>query len=234
MDQELPRGKNQLLFALSPEVHQRLKPYLQTVRLERQQLLYSPGELVTDAFFPNGGVISIVAAMEDGDTVEVALVGSEGFIGVGAVLGDSHINHQVIVQTETTATRLPMEQVKAEFDRGGELQRLSLRYAQARMLLIAQGSACNRLHTIEERLARRLLLMQDRVGSNQLMLTQEFMAEMLGTRRSGLAVAIGTLQQAGIIASRRGMVTIRDREALEAVSCECYRMIKSHFQRLLG
>jgi CRP-like cAMP-binding protein len=174
--------------------------------------------------------------MADGSMIEVGLVGNDGVTGIPAALGDTIATTTALVQVSDSATRMKASVLKTEFERGGGsvLQSLLLRYMQAQHAFVTQSIACNRLHYLEGRLARWLLLVCDRVGSKELPLTQEFMSQMLGVRRSGVTEAANTLQKAGLIRYTRGKVTILNREDLEAASCECYEIIKGEYARLLS
>jgi CRP-like cAMP-binding protein len=226
--------QNRLLAALSDEAYQRLVPHLELVSLLPQQILYQAGEPITHVYFPHRSVISLINLMEDGSTIEVGLVGREGMVGLPVILGDANYLHQAFVQIGDRAMRIRAEVLKAEFNRGGALQTLLLRYVQALLTQVSQSAACNRFHTIEERLARQLLLIQDALQSQEFLLTQESLAQMLGARRSGVTVAAGTLSQAGMIRYARGRIFVLDREGLEATACECYRVIRDEFDRLLN
>lgn len=233
MDQDLDSPRNLLLAALPTDEYQRLLPHLELVSLPLRQVLSNPGEPIEFVCFPHQSIISLVTILEDGSTVEAGLVGKEGMFGVQAFLGGDSTPHQAIVQVAGEAMRMSAAQLKIEFQRGGKLQSLLLRYVQALFTQVSQGAACHRLHTVEERLARWLLMVSDRLEPDQLPLTQEFIAQMLGTRRAGVTVAAGMLQQAGLIRYRRGEITILDRQNLEAASCECYKVVSNEFERLL-
>ncbi len=227
--------ENRLLAALSASEYQRLVPHLEFVSLPLKQILYDSGELLRYVYFPNNQtIVSLVSTMEDGSTVEVGLVGNEGMVGIPVILGGNSTTNEAVVQMAGNAMRMNARLLKVEFERGGELQRLLLLYTQALLTLVSQTAVCNRLHTVEERLARWLLLVQERIHSDELPLTQELISHMLGTRRAGVTVAAGTLSQAGMIRSTRGRITIVNQEDLEATSCECYRLIKAEFERLLS
>lgn len=172
--------------------------------------------------------------MQNGSTVEAGLVGNDGMLGVPIFLADSTSIYEANVQIPNSAVRIKADVLKSEFNRGGTLQTVLLRYSQALLNQVSQGAACNRLHTLEERLARWLLTVRDRLESDEIPLTQEFMSQMLGTRRSGVTVAASTLQRAGTIRYARGKITILNCEGLEATSCECYGVVKAEFKRLLG
>jgi CRP-like cAMP-binding protein len=190
--------------------------------------------VITKVYFPNRAIISLVALMENGSLTEIGLADRRGMLGVPVFLGGKQANNQAIVQIADSAMQMDSAQLNTEFNRGGALQRLLLLYTQALLTQVSQTAACNRLHSLEERLARWLLLIRDSLKSNELPLTQEFISQMLGTRRSGVTVAAGTLQQAGIIRYTRGKITILNREDLEATSCECYCLVKDELTRLLG
>lgn len=226
--------QNRLLAALPTHEYQRLVPHLELVKLSLHQIIYEPNEPITHVYFPHQAVVSLVTSMEDGSTIEVGLVGSEGMVGIPVILGGNITNNQAFVQIAGAGMRMDANILKTEFNRSGPLQTLLLRYCQALLTQVSQSAACNRFHTIEERLARWMLLVQDCVGSDELALTQEFIAQMLGTRRSGVTVAAGTLQKAGMLRYTRGRITIVNREVLEATACECYRVISDEFARLLA
>ena len=188
---------------------------------------------MTEAYFPTFAMISLVSIMENGSTTEIGLVGKEGMVGLPIFLGGESTTSRAIVQIEGTAIKLNGNVLKSEFNRGGELQKILLLYTQALFTQASQNAACNRQHTIEQRLARWLLTTQDCISKDELHLTQEFISQMLGTRRSGVTVAAGALQKAGMIHYTRGKITILHREALQCHACECYRLIKNEYARLL-
>lgn len=223
---------NQLLAALSESEYRNLAPHLETVSLRTGQILYEPYELIEFVYFPNRAIISLVAIMEDGATTEVGLIGKEGMVGLPVILGSNSSTSRAIVQIANSAVMLSADILKREFDRGGELQKLLLLYTQGLLTQVSQTAACNRQHVIEERLARWLLSVQDRIEQDEFLLTQEMIAYMLGVRRSGVTVAANILQQAGMISYSRGRIQIRNRQALEATACECYRLVQQEFQRL--
>jgi CRP-like cAMP-binding protein len=218
---------------LPDEDYQRLVPDLEFVELPIKQVLYEPEEPIKHVYFVNQGIVSIVYTTEDGSTVEVGMVGNEGMVGIPVFLGGNMTTTSAFMQVPGTAMRMKAVRIKAEFDLGGSLQKLLLRYTQALLTQISHTAVCNRLNTVEERLARWLLMVADLTQSNEFPLTQEFIAQMLGVRRSGVTVAAGILSQAGMIRYSRGRITILNREDLEATSGESYRMIKTEFSRLL-
>lgn len=225
--------QNQLLSALPKEEYQRLLPNLELVSLPLKQLIYAPSEPIEYVYFPLDGIISLVNVTQDGGTVEAATVGNEGMVGIPILLGSDRMVSQAIVQIVGKALRMKADVFKREVTPGSQLYKLLLHYTLALMNLISQSAACNRLHSVEERCCRWLLLCQDRVKSDSFLLTQEFLAQMLGVRRATVSGVAGTLQEAGLIRYSRGKITICDRPSLEAASCECYRIVKDEFDRLL-
>ncbi|WP_414582072.1 Crp/Fnr family transcriptional regulator [Scytonema sp. PCC 10023] len=226
--------KNRLLAALPTEEQERLEPYLKLVPLEYRQILYTPNEPIDYIYFPNYGVVSLLNLMENGDAVEVGTVGNEGMVGLPVFLGANTIPGEAFSQIPGEALRMRADVFQREITPGSPLHTLLLRYTQALFNQIAQSSACNRLHSIEERFCRWMLMTQDRVGSNQFPLTQEFLAQMLGVRRASVSVVAAIIQKAGLITYKRGKMTILDREGLQDATCECYAIIKQEFNRLLG
>lgn len=234
IDSSLPT-ENQLLAALPSDDYQRLIPDLELVTLSNQQLLYDVGESIRYVYFPNQALVSFVSLMEDGSTTEVGIVGKDGMVGMPVCWGgECSGNIQAIAQMPGSAMRLKAQKLKIEFERGGAIQRLLLLYTQAIFTQVSQTAACNRHHTVEQRLARWLLTVQDHIQSDQLTLTQEFISQMLGTRRAGVTVAAMALQQAQMIRYTRGKITVIDREKLKLAACECYSVIHHEFSRLLG
>jgi len=227
-----PPNENHILAALSPEDYERLAPHLEPVKLSHGQILYEAGGVMEYAYFPINLMISLLSQMADGGSVEVGLVGFEGMLGIPLVLGVDESPHQAMVQIPDGALRVKAEVVRREFKRGGALSDLLLRFAQAMILQISQVAACNRVHTVEERLARWLLMTHDRAPSDRLELTQEFLAMMLGCRRAGVTSAAITLQGVGVIRYSRGHILILDRPSLEGYTCECYRVVKTEFDRV--
>jgi CRP-like cAMP-binding protein len=228
-----PQAVNQLLAALPDAEYQRLVPYLESVSLPLKQVLHKAGESIEYVYFPHRAIVSLIATPEKGSKVEVGLVGNEGVVGIPSVLGDNIATTTAMVQVADSGMRMEASLLKTEFGQGGVVQSLLLRYTQALYALTLQNAACNRLHQIDERLARWLLLVCERVGSNELLLTHEFIAEMLGVRRAGVTEAANRLQQAGLIRYHRGRISILNRQKLEAASCSCYGIIKGEYARLL-
>lgn len=226
--------KNRLLSALPKEEYERLLPHLETVSLNVKQIIYAPYQPIEYVYFPNSGIISLVNLTEDGGTVEAATVGNEGMVGIPLLLGADSIISQAIVQLVGDALRMKADAFKRQVIPGSSLHNLVLRYTLALINLISQSVACNRRHTVEERCSRWLLMCHDRVQSNEFPLTQEFLAQMLGVRRPSVSVVAAILQKAGLIRYSRGKMMICDRLGLEAASCECYRIVKNEFDRLLN
>jgi CRP-like cAMP-binding protein len=216
--------QNLLLAALPPEDYARLAPALEVIPLILKEILHKPGEPLQHVYFPGGGgFCSMLTVLQDGGMVEVATIGREGMVGVSAVLDGGRVPSCAMVQAETaTCYRLTVDALRRETDRHGALYDLLTHYSHALMGFVMQSTACNAVHTIEQRLARWLLLAHDRVGRDEFPLTQEFVAMMLGAARPTVTVVAGTLQKAGLIKYRHGHVTIVDRRALEQASCECY------------
>lgn len=213
---------NEILLDLPPTERDLLLPKLEFIRLKTHHVLHEPGDTLKSAYFPNEGLVSILSVFPDGKSVEVGLVGKEGFIGLPLVAGFRTAPTRAIVQIEGSVFRVDGEVLTDLFQQCPKLERHLQQFAQIMAMQVTQIAACNRLHEVNERLARWLLMSADRIGSNSVPLTQELIAQMLGTRRSSVTVAAGTLQKAGLIAHRRGDVKIVDRRKLEEASCECY------------
>lgn len=234
MSENINNPPNQILTALPQSQYQRIALHLEPVNLTSGEILLEPREEVADIYFPQTAMISLVSIMKDGSTTEIGLIGNEGMIGLPAILGGKNTTSRSIVQISGTALKIPASIISREFCQGQRFQQLILLYMQALLTQISQSAACNRQHKIEQRLARWLLSVHDCVMQNEIPLTQEFIANMLGTRRSGVTVAAGILQRDGIISYSRGKITILNHKALEATSCECYRLVQNEFIRLLG
>ncbi|MBX9584407.1 MAG: Crp/Fnr family transcriptional regulator [Gemmataceae bacterium] len=228
-----PVVENRLLAALPGKEFDRLEARMTTVPFGIRDPVYRAGGPVDHVYFPLDGVLSQVVVMEDGGAVEVGTVGYEGMVGASVAFGDPRSQCQVFCQVAGRGRRLPADEFRAECDRGGPLAGLVRRYMLFQAAVAAQGVGCNRLHGIDERCARWLLMTHDRVGTETFTLTQEFLAQMLGVRRASVTVAAGMLQQAGIIRYTRGKITVLDRDRLEAASCECYRAVRAEYDRLL-
>ena len=234
MSENNQKSINKILAALPLTQYERIASQLKQVKLMSGDILLEPQEEVSSIYFPQTAMISLVSIMMDGSTTEIGLVGNEGMIGIPAILGGKSTTSRSIVQISGLALKIPAEIMVQEFHRGEKFQQLTLLYIQAFLTQVSQSAACNRQHKIEERLARWLLSVHDCLLKNEIPLTQEFIANMLGIRRSGVTVAAGILQQAGIIRYSRGKITILDQSSLENTACECYRLVQNEFLRLLG
>jgi CRP-like cAMP-binding protein len=223
MDEPTPSFlSNKILAALSDGEYQALLPYLEPVHLRLSEVIYEMGGPVTYVYFPFQGLISLVTEMEDGSIVEVGLVGNDGMSGIAALMGEETSPERAIVQLADGGVRAKLSVIKEMFKRGGELQLHLLAYMRLLMKQVAQTAACNAVHTTEERFSRWLLMCDDRVDSGELRLTQEFIAQMLGTRRATVGAAAVVLQAEGYINYKRGHIRIIDRPGLESFTCECY------------
>lgn len=225
--------QNFLFRALPHEARERVFPYLELVDMPLGHVLYESGRTLQHVYFPTDSIISLLYVMENGASAEIAVVGNEGMIGVALFMGGETTPSRAIVQSAGHAYRLKGYLLKQEFARSGALQHLLLRYTQALITQMAQTAVCNRHHTVDQQLCRWLLLSLDRLPSNNLVMTQELIANMLGVRREGVTEAAGKLQARGLIKYKRGRITVLDRPALEKASCECYAVVKHEFDHLL-
>ena len=225
---------NRLLAALPIEDYQRLAPYLEPVKLPQYQILYNAGEKYDYAYFPSYSIVSIVATMENGSTIEIGVIGNEGMLGLPIVLGTDYVTSSAIVQVGDGGYRIAAKRLQSELNRQGALERLMMRYIQARITQLSQNTACNRYHSVEQRFARWLLTVRDNIQKNEFLLTQEFISQMLGVRRTGVSEVATRFQEQGIIQYRRGFIRIISNQKLEAYACECYRLIAKEFSRLLS
>jgi CRP-like cAMP-binding protein len=228
------RTGNRLLDKLPDEELEQLRPALERVSLSHAQPLIEPHGPIPYIYFPVNALASLVTMLEDGSTVEAGSVGREGMVGVPILLDADLTPMQTLVQIPGEGYRVRSRAMKEAFDRGGALHHLLHRYIHTLFVVASQSAACNRRHLVNERLARWLLMSSDGVASEHLSLTQEFLATMLGVRRSGVTEAALRLQSHGLIRYSRGSVEILDREGLEQSACECYRMVKDEYDRLLG
>ena len=228
-----PATQNLLLAALPAADYERLAPHLEPAALPLGWALYESGDRQAHVYFPTEGIVSLLYVMENGASAEIAVTGNEGLIGVSLFMGGGSTPSRAIVQSAGHAYRLGAEIVKREFELGGTLQHLLLRYTQALITQMAQTAVCNRHHTVEQQLCRWLLLSLDRLSSNEIHMTQELIANMLGVRREGVTEAAGRLQEAGLIRYQRGQIAVLDRPGLERRVCECYAVVKRECDRLL-
>jgi CRP-like cAMP-binding protein len=227
-----PRGENHILARLPPEDYERLRPHLERVELQRGQVLHQAGEQIEHVYFPLNSMISLISQTPEGESVEVGVVGYEGMAGISLVLGVDRSPHESLVQYPDGALRLRTQALRDEFKRAGGLHDLLLRFTQGLLLQTSQVAACNRLHTLSERLARWILMSHDRCQCDDLPFTHEFLALMLGVRRAGVTEAAILLQAEGCINYRRGHIQILDRPALEIATCSCYAVVKAEFDLL--
>ena len=228
-----PALRNRLLHALPEAVWARIGPQLEPTPMPLGRVLYESGSTLQHVYFPTDSIVSLLYVMEDGHSAEIAIVGNEGMVGVALFMGGETTPSRAIVQSAGSAYRIPGALLKAEFVRAGPLQRLLLRYTQALITQMAQTAVCNRHHSVEQQLCRWLLLSLDRLDSNDLVMTQELIANMLGVRREGVTESAGKLQKLGLIRYSRGRITVLDRASLEQHACECYAVVKREFDRLL-
>ncbi len=225
--------QNHLLAALPDEEYERITANLELVPMTLGEVLYESGIQMRHVYFPLDAIVSLLYVMEDGASAEIAIVGNEGVVGVSLFMGGETTPSRAVVQSAGYAFRLKGQLLKDEFFRVGPMQRLLLRYTQALLTQMAQTAVCNRHHSIDQQLCRWLLLSLDRLNSNELVMTQELIANMLGVRREGVTEAAGRLQKAGLIEYHRGRIKVLDRPRLEARTCECYAVVKKEFDRLL-
>jgi CRP-like cAMP-binding protein len=232
LDSAEPRN-NFLLAALPDPEWQRWQSILEKVEMPLGQVLYEPGTTLTHVYFPTTSIVSLLYVMENGASAEIAVVGNEGLVGVALFMGGESTPSRAVVQSAGHGLRLKAQLMKSEFNRAGPVLHLLLRYTQALITQMAQTAACNRHHTLDQQLCRWLLLSLDRLGTNELAMTQELIANMLGVRREGVTEAALKLQEAGLISYTRGHITVLDRPGLEKRTCECYAVVKREYDRLL-
>jgi len=225
---------NHLLAGLPQAEHARVYPHLEPVRIALGDVLQESDRPMRYVYFPTDCIVSLLNVMEDGSAAEIAIVGNEGVVGVSLFMGGETSPTRAVVQSAGTAYRLKGEFLKDEFFRTGFMQRSLLRYTQALLTQMAQTAVCNRHHTLDQQLCRWLLLSLDRLLTDELVMTQELIANMLGVRREGVTEAAGKLQKAGLISYHRGHIHILDRKGLESRSCECYQVVKREYDRLVG
>ncbi|HKC17280.1 MAG TPA: Crp/Fnr family transcriptional regulator [Steroidobacteraceae bacterium] len=225
--------QNHLLEALPANDYERLAPYLELQSLKLGDVLYEPGRAMRYVYFPTTAIVSMLYVMENGASAEIAIVGNEGILGISLFMGGESTPSRAVVQSAGYSYRMRAQLLKNEFGRYGTLMHLLLRYTQALITQMAQTAVCNRHHSVDQQLCRWLLLSLDRLASNELSMTQELIANMLGVRREGVTEAAGKLQDAGLVEYRRGKITVLDRPRLQARACECYAVVKKEFDRLL-
>jgi CRP-like cAMP-binding protein len=224
--------ENHLLAALSAAEFKRLRPHLEPVPMALGQVVYESGRLLDHVYFPTSSIVSLLYVLENGSSAEIAVVGNEGLVGISLFMGGETTPSRAVVQSAGQALRLAARHLRAEFGRAGSMQHLLLRYTQSLITQMAQTAVCNRHHSVDQQLCRWLLLSLDRLPSDELVMTQELIANMLGVRREGVTAAAGKLQKAGVIDYARGRIKVLDRPKLEGMSCECYQVVKRESDRL--
>jgi CRP-like cAMP-binding protein len=227
-------ARNRLLAALPRQEYERLAPHLEPIHLTKGKTLATPGDALRYVYFPAGGMISLLSTTESGQSIEVAMVGDEGVIGVSVILRVGVTPYWSVVQISADAVRVRAAALRNEFDRGGQLHDLLLRYTHGLLAQISQSAVCNRFHSVEERFCRWLLISSDRAKSDTINLTQEFISQMLGTARTRVTMAALPLQDAGLIRYRRGKITILDRRGLESAACERYAIVSREVGHILA
>jgi CRP-like cAMP-binding protein len=226
-------AENRLLAALPAVDRERIYPHLQLVDMPLGKVLYESGDALRHVYFPTNSIVSLLYVMQNGASAEISVVGNEGLLGVALFMGGETTPSRALVQSAGSAYRLLGQRLKDEFHRNGTLQILLLRYTQALLTQMAQTAVCNRHHSVDQQLCRWLLLSLDRLGNNELTMTQELIANMLGVRREGVTEAAGKLQKLGVIRYSRGQITVLERPRLEQLCCECYSVVKRETDRLL-
>ena len=225
---------NHLLAALPADVYKRLEPDMESVFLPLGTVLYEANDTLSHVYFPTSAIVSLLYIMENGTSSEMGVVGCDGVVGIAVFMGGDTTPNRAVVHSAGNAIRLELIHFRKEFRRIGELHQLLLLYTQALLTQMSQTAVCNRLHSVEQQLCRWLLLSHDRLQTNELVMTQELIANMLGVRREGVSVAAHRLQEDGLIHYKRGHITITDRPGLESTVCECYQVVKSECYRLLS
>jgi CRP-like cAMP-binding protein len=225
--------QNQLLASLPEAEWERWKPQLELVDLPLGKVLYESGGVMTHVYFPTSAIVSLLYVLENGASAEIAVVGHEGVVGIALFMGGGSTPSRAVVQSAGMGYRLRAEAIRGEFERAGPVMHLMLRYTQALITQMSQTAVCNRHHSLDQQLCRWLLLSLDRLPGNELVMTQELIANMLGVRREGVTEAALKLQAAGLIRYARGHISVLDRPGLENRTCECYRVVKMEYDRLL-
>ena len=225
--------KNHLLASLAGDEWQRWLPLLEHVELPLGHVLHESGKTLSHVYFPTTAIVSLLYVLENGASAEIAVVGNEGLVGVSLFMGGGSTPSRAVVQSAGQGFRLKAKAMKDEFDRGGPVLHLLLRYTQALITQMAQTAVCNRHHSLDQQLCRWLLLSLDRLEGAELVMTQELIANMLGVRREGVTEGASKLQNAGLITYSRGHITVLDRPGLEQRTCECYLVVKKEYSRLL-
>jgi len=222
-----PPIANQLLAALPKKDYQKLQTHLEEVPLVFEEILYQPNVVLNDVYFPNSGIVSLLAGVNERSTIEVGLVGNEGVVGLSVFMGVNSSLNRAVVQGAGSAMKMKATAFRKLSNHGGSLQQLLQRYSHSVLTQVSQSAVCNQFHSVDARLARWLLMTHDRMGDDEFQLKQEFLSNMLGVRREGVSIAAGDLQKRKLIRYSRGRLKILDRGGLEAISCVCYDIIKN-------
>lgn len=225
---------NHLLAALPADEFSRLEKNLEPISLSLGKVIYESGEQLEHIYFPTTAIISLLYIMENGSTAEIGMAGNDGLVGIALYMGGSTTPSRAVVQSAGNAFKMQAHALNDEFSLGGVFQKILLRYTQSLMTQISQTAVCNRLHSVEQQLCRWLLINHDLLRTNKLIMTHDLIANMLGVRREGVSIAAGHLQEKKLIKYVRGTITMLDRDALELAACECYRVVKDEYDRLLG
>jgi CRP-like cAMP-binding protein len=233
IDADRPQPRNRLLAALPAAELKRLRPNLEPIELPVHQIISTAGSVITHAYFVEDGLVSVIQRLVDGAAIEVGLIGREGFVGIPIVLGARTSPAEVNVQLKATAWRIPTKALREATQRSERLSSLLLCYVLALHVQVTQTAACNGRHDLQQRLARWLLSAHDRTDGDELDLSHEYLAMMLGRRRAGVTVALGAMRRAGMIESSHGRIQVVDRRGLEKSACECYRLVRDEYRRLL-
>lgn len=226
-----PRVANQLLAALPKKAYEAVERHLEEIPLVFEEILYDPRMVISDVYFPNSGIVSLIASL-NGSTLEVGLVGREGMLGLAVSMGVDTSQNRAVVQGAGSAMRMKATAFRRESNKGGALSRVLQRYSHSLLTQVTQAAVCNQFHKVDARMARWLLMTHDRMGTDEFELTQEFLSNMLGVRREGVSRAAGDLQKRKLIAYARGHVKVLDRAGLERTSCGCYEIIRDESQYL--
>ena len=229
----LVKDQNQLFHSIPPEEWKRVLPHLTMVDLQLGMILYEPGMKMTHAFFPSTAIVSLLYGLENGASAEIAVVGNEGLVGISIFMGGETTTSRAVVQSAGFGYKIKSSILLSEFNRSVPVMHLLLRYTQALISQMTQTAVCNRHHSLDQQLCRWLLLSADRLTGNELIMTQELIANMLGVRREGVTEAATKLQKEGLIKYARGHITILNRTGLEQRTCECYKVVKKEYDRLL-
>ncbi|QBB70692.1 Crp/Fnr family transcriptional regulator [Pseudolysobacter antarcticus] len=232
-DARIDPRRNHLLGAIPEAEWDRFAPQLTPIIMKLGQVVYEAGVEQTYVYFPTDSIVSLLSVMENGDSAEIAIVGHEGLVGISLFMGGSATPSRAVVQSAGYAFRMKAQFIRDEFVLAGPVQQLFLRYTQALLTQMGQTAVCNRHHSLDQQLCRWILMSLDRLASNEVMMTQELISNMLGVRREGVTEAAGKLQRLGIIEYQRGKIRVLDRKRLEAKSCECYEVVRKEFARLL-